>query len=173
MVENVLLETIKNMRSSGVSDDEIENMLNSMGYSSDQIKLAFSGKVAPVENKTEDKVVEEEKQVSSTTDTKGHADRAELASKMAMNVSEAVSNKVDDATSEVSKLKDEYNSIKDSVDTLAKSEHIVNIDKKTDNLHLKTDDLNSKMEDLDAKVNSLLSIMKKILDSQRDILLKL
>ena len=190
MADNALIDTINNMKSSGVDETEIKNMLKSMGYSESDINNGFSGKsedksdVKPVEAKEVkkelpkvEKKVEEMPKAEPKSDKeeiKGEADRAELASRMAMNVSEAAMGKYDDHKKELESMQKEFNNLKGSVtESASQMEHVETINKKTDDLKIKTSELKDTLEDISAKVNVLEDIMKRILDSQRDILMKL
>ena len=178
---DVLTQTIENMRSSGVSDDEIKNMLASMGYDENIINNALKG--SQTEPKPEEQKKEEPKQsiaevqkpdqTKVTQEVKQEADKAVLASNLAMNVSEAVVNKVQKHAEQVSAVKQDVDKLNDTISNLPTKEHIEQLQTKTNELHINTQDLNNKVDDILARVKVLENIMNKILDSQRDILMKM
>lgn len=187
MPDDVLKETIDNLKASGISDNEVIDLLKSMGYDEGSIKSAMGpNSVNSLETKHGEKDVEDDsdddedisvdsiaRQEEVDIDLKNEANKAVLASNLAINVTEAAVNKVKENTKEVNNLKDNINDLRGRIDSLPSIDHVESINRAAKELHGTTCDIDSKVDDLIAKTNVLTSIMKQILDSQRDILLKL
>jgi SOS response regulatory protein OraA/RecX len=147
MADKTVLETIANLKQSGLGNDEIKSMLMDIGFDEATISEAMDSSPEPKSEEIEEQNVQAQ-QIQEKT--KGHADDAKLASSLAMNVAQATANKVDQHLEKVYNLKDMHS-----------------------NLHERHDNLDERIDSIEAKLDGLTKIMKDILDNQRDILMRL
>jgi|GEM_PF-2628227 len=174
-VAATLKETVGDLKSSGMTNAEIKDMLSAMGYSEADISgaLADSGRSDDFDESEEEVVEMPKKKQPVNAETKKEADRAVLASRMAMNVSQSAVDKIDEKMDEINNLRDKISDVHEIVLDQPTTEHIDSLHDKTDALHIRTDELETKIDELNAKIDGLTSLMKKILESQRDILMRM
>jgi len=169
MADKAIMETITNLRNSGLGNDEIKSMLLDIGFDENTINEALDG------NTEEEQPVKEQEEVKPeiVQTVKDHANEAKLASNLAMNVAQATANKVDQHLEKVNTFEQRLDGLEDSISELPTRDHIEEIKELHNDLHSKSDDLSSRIDSIDAKIDGLTKIMKDILENQRDILMRL
>lgn len=168
MVDKEILDTIENLKASGVSKEEIKDMLRDIGFDESAINEAFgqaSSEKGPASEETEIKEESLEAEEISE-DAKSHAHSAKLASSLAMNVAQTASDSVERHAETVKKFEKKIDDFSDSLESMPKREHF-------DNLSEKNEGMSQRLEDIEAKIDVLTKLMQKLLDNQRDILMKM
>ncbi len=171
-----ILDTITNLKNSGLNDSEIKNMLKDIGFEDNVIDEALNYKKtkAPEQKETESEVTEEIKEQKSNEDEiKKHSDTAKLASSVTMNVAQNASDKLDAHKESMQNMNTKINDLSSGFERLPTKEHIEEIKTMHSSINEKNTNLDKKVDALDAKMESLTKIMKDILESQRDILMRL
>ena len=110
-----IIDTITNLKGSGLSDSEIKTMLKDIGFEDSMIDEALNYMKTDnpkTEENTETEITEEEKESNSEENNlKKHSDTAKLASSIAMNVAQNASNKVDEHNEKVNNLNNRIDDI--------------------------------------------------------------
>jgi hypothetical protein len=170
-MDTVLVENAKKMLDSGVSKEEVISMLVSLGYDEKEVKQVVDGS-APEEpeeesEKKEDLVIEEKapKIEKPVEKSKEYAEHAELASTMAMTV-------VDNATKTLDEHKESMNALNENITKTYDKLDSISLDK-IDTAHDDIAEIRKSLADLAAKTNVTLDLMKKILENQRELIMKL
>lgn len=172
-----IIDTITNLKSSGLSDSEIKTMLKDIGFEDSMIDEALNYMKTDEpkkEDNAESEITEEDKEyVSEENNLKKHSDTAKLASSIAMNVAQSAAYKVDEHGEKVNNLNNRIDDIKTGFNDLPKKEHIEEIKNLHTNCQERNSNLDKKIDNIDAKIDGLTKIMKDILENQRDILMRL
>ncbi len=168
MVDKEILDTIENLKASGVSKEEIKDMLRDIGFDESAINEALSNSSSvKSKDKEEIEVNEETPEAEEVSENaKNHAHSAKLASSLAMNVAQTASDSVDRHAETVKKFEKKIDDFSDSLDSLPTRSHF-------EGLSEKSEDTARRLDDLDTKIDVLTKLMQKLLDNQRDILMKL
>ncbi len=170
MVDKEISDTIENLKASGVSKEEIKDMLRDIGFDESAINEAFGSASAGKEKEKDSEDVEVKEETSETNDSaedaKSHAHSAKLASSLAMNVAQTASESVDRHAETVKRFEKKIDDFSDSLDSLPTRSHF-------DGLSEKSEDTARRLDDIDTKIDVLTKLMQKLLDNQRDILMKL
>jgi len=162
------MENAKRMLDSGIPRDEVISMLVSLGYNDADASMAVGG--APgikEEQETESNFVAEEEGPSKKTTelAKDHAHHAELASTMAMNVVDNAAKTLDEHKEHMRSLNENITKTYDKLDSISLE--------KIDAAHNDISEIKKALADLAAKTNVTLDLMKKILENQRELIMKL
>lgn len=177
IMDSVLMENAKKMLDSGISKEEVTQMLISLGYNEKEVKSAIDSngsasntevaEEAKKEVPKEDLVVEESTPVAEkpTTNAKDYAEQAELASNLAMNV-------VDNATKQIEENKEGMQNLNNNINRTYEKLDSVSFDK-MDSFHKDIAQIKLDLASLVAKTNVNIDLMKKILENQRELIMKL
>lgn len=172
-----IIDTITNLKSSGLSDSEIKTMLKDIGFEDSMIDEALNYMKTDEPKKEEniEKTVKEEPKEYNPKeeDLKKHSDTVKLASSVAMNVAQNAAYKVEEHKEKVNDLNIRIDSMKTNFEDLPKKEHIEEIKNLHTNCQERNSNLDKKIDNIDAKIDGLTKIMKDILENQRDILMRL
>ena len=161
-MDAVLVENAKKMLDSGISKEEVVKMLISLGYSAKDASSAVGG-----QNKVE-KPQEEKKESDNMVieeNIKNYAHHAELASSMAMNVVDNATKTLDEHKEHMKALNENMTKTYDKLDSIS----LDKIDAAHDDIAI----IKRSLADLGAKTNVTLDLMKKILENQRELIMKL
>lgn len=202
-MDKVLVENAKKMLDSGISKDEVVKMLVSLGYSEEEANQAISSQEAAKgaaeeepkeepkereepESKEESKEKEEPKRKPKEEPeeeeglvveegkpekehpiekSKEYAEHAELASTMAMNV-------VGSAVNKIEEHKESINALNENITKTYTKLESIPLDK-ISSINKDIAEIKKCLADLTAKTNVTLDLMKKILENQRELILKL
>ena len=161
-MDAVLVENAKKMLDSGISKEEVVKMLISLGYSEKDVSSAVGG-----QNKVE-KPQEEKKESDNMVieeNIKNYAHHAELASSLAMNVVDNATKTLDEHKEHMKALNENMTKTYDKLDSIS----LDKIDAAHDDIAI----IKRSLADLGAKTNVTLDLMKKILENQRELIMKL
>jgi len=173
-MDKTILETINNLRTSGLGNNEIKSMLMDIGFDEATINEAMGSETNAEKDTAPEEVSEQTLKVQEIHDkAKEHATDAKLASNLAMNIAQSTSNKVDQHLQKVNTFEDRLDGLEDSISSLPTKDHINEIKELHTDLHTKHDDLSERIDTIEAKLDGLTKIMKDILENQRDILMRL
>jgi len=161
-MDAVLVENAKKMLDSGISKEEVVKMLISLGYSAKDASSAVGGqdsveKLREEKKESDNMVIEE--------NTKNYAHHAELASSMAMNVVDNATKTLDEHKEHMKALNENMTKTYDKLDSIS----LDKIDAAHDDIAI----IKRSLADLGAKTNVTLDLMKKILENQRELIMKL
>jgi len=170
-MDKTILETVTNLKQSGLGAEEIKSMLIDIGFDEETIKEALNSE----DEKPKDTNVKEENKESeeNVKKAKEHAENAKIASSLAMNVAEASKSKMDESISKLDDFNDKLDSFENTLSKMPEKKHIDEIKDLHTDLHTKHDNNAQTLDSLEAKINALTKIMKDILENQREILMKL
>lgn len=168
VVDKEISDTIENLKASGVSKEEIKDMLRDIGFDETSINEALANSASAKSKDKEEIDVNEEtpEEKDSTEDAKSHAHSAKLSSNLAMNVAQTASDSVDRHSETVKRFEKKIDDFSDSLDSLPTRGHL-------DNLSEKSEDVARRLDDLDTKIDVLTKLMQKVLDNQRDLIMKM
>ncbi len=170
MADKAVMETIANLRQSGLGNDEIKSMLVDIGFDEATINEAMSEGASEESSPIKE---QEEIKPEIVNTVRDHANEAKLASNLAMNVAQAAGNKVDQHLERVNAFENRLDTLEDSISSLPTRDHIEEIKELHTNLNERHSDLQNKTDSIEAKIDGLTKLMKDILDNQRDILMRL
>ncbi len=173
-MDNSVLETIANLRNSGLSNEEIKSMLKDIGFDEDIINEALKQNVnEKPDNSEKEKPEEDIQNLSPEEKTKINADEAKLASNLAMNVAEMATDKINDHEKVVRNVETKINDLNESIIKMSNNDNLKDIEKMNLNLDSSHKNIDNKLDNIDAKIEVLRKIMQDILENQRDILMRL
>lgn len=170
MADKTVLETIANLKQSGLGNDEIKSMLMDIGFDEATINDAMDSSPEPKSDEIEEQNVQAQEIQEKV---KSHADDAKLASSLAMNVAQATSNKVDQHLEKVQAIEDRLDNFEDTLSNMPTRDHIDELKNMHSTLNERHDSHDERLDTIEAKLDGLTKIMKDILDNQRDILMRL
>lgn len=173
MADKTVLETIANLKQSGLGNDEIKSMLMDIGFDEATINEAMDSSSSDSKYNP-DKIEEQNVQANEIQEkVKSHADDAKLASNLAMNVATATANKVDQHLEKVQVIEDRLDGFEDTLSNMPTKDHIDELKDMHSTLNERHDNHDERLDAIEAKLDGLTKLMKDILDNQRDILMRL